>query len=453
MIFKETATVYSVTTLTRELKHLVEGKYRFIQVQGEISNLKRPFSGHSYFTLKDGGAQLRGVLFKGQARYLTEDIQDGQEVICHGRISIYEPRGDYQLIVDSIDFKGSGFLQQRFEKLKNNLSAEGLFDAANKQELPPFPKKIVMITSPSGAAVHDFLKIWRQKEFPVDIAIFSARVQGNEAADEIAAALATVNKKLPETDIIVLCRGGGSLEDLWAFNEEILARAIATSKLPVVSAVGHEIDYSISDFCADLRAPTPTAAADMLIPDGVEIRHRIARFQTSLSNEIGTVLDNYQYRIDQSRRLLGDLNFLFTNASLRLDHASLSFSTVMEKKIAKAQVRCDEISSRLQNNSPVMKVQIQEQRFNFARERLLYLLKKNINDKQTSLGRQATLLNAVSPLATMSRGYSIANKITKKNGKPILLRESNQVKKNDTIQIRLHKGCIDCTVNKTNIDH
>ncbi len=446
MDFRETSVVYSVTTLTRELKNLVEGKFRFIQVQGEISNLKRPFSGHSYFTLKDDGAQLKAVLFKGQARYLAEDIENGQQVICHGRISIYEPRGDYQIIVDTIDFQGSGLLQQRFEKLKKQLVAEGLFDKENKQELPAFPKEIVLLTSPSGAAVHDFLNIWRKRNFPVDIKVFPVRVQGDEAATEIAQALSTVNKKLPQTDIIVLCRGGGSLEDLWAFNEEIVARAIAKSKLPVVSAIGHEIDFSISDFCADLRAPTPTAAAEMLIPDGTEIRQKIARLQSSLTQEITDKLDGYQYRVDQNRRLLGDLNFLFTNISLRLDHASLKLFTVIEKRIASAQLRCDEIYSRLQNNSPVAKVHMQNQRFHFAKEKFFYLLKKILHDKEVSLGRQATLLDAVSPLATMARGYSIASKVDQKTGKTTLLRDSRQVKKNDTVQILLHKGKVECTV-------
>ncbi len=453
MNFRETSVVYSVTTLTRELKNLVEGKFRFIQVQGEISNLKRPFSGHSYFTLKDDGAQLKAVLFKGQARYLVKDIENGQQVICHGRISIYEPRGDYQIIVDTVDFQGSGLLQQRFEKLKKQLAAEGLFDKENKQELPAFPKELVLLTSPSGAAVHDFLKIWRKKSFPVDIKVFSVRVQGDEAAGEIAKALSIVNKKLPQTDIIVLCRGGGSLEDLWAFNEETLARAIAESKLPVVSAVGHEIDFSISDFCADLRAPTPTAAAEMLIPDGTEIRQRITRFQNALTQQITDKLDGYQYRVDQNRRLLGDLNFLFTNISLRLDHASLKLFTVMEKIIAGAELRCDKMYSKLQNNSPVAKVHMQNQRFCFAKEKFFYLFMKSLNDKEASLGRQAALLDAVSPLATMARGYSIASRIDQKTGKATLLRDSRQVKENDKIQIRLHKGKVKCEVIQSDVEY
>ena len=449
MNFTETSTIYSVTALTRELKHLVEGKYRFIQVKGEVSNLKRPFSGHSYFTLKDEGAQLKGVLFKGQARYLTKQIEDGQQVICHGRLSIYEPRGDYQLIVDTVDFQGSGLLQQQFEELKKRLAEEGLFTAELKQRLPLFPKNIVLLTSPTGAAVHDFLKIWRKRNFPTDIRVFPVRVQGDQAAVEMAAALGKINEQLPDTDIVVLCRGGGSLEDLWAFNEEILARAIVQSTIPVVSAVGHEIDFSISDFCADLRAPTPTAAAEMIIPDGNELRLRIARLQSSLAGEMSDMLDSYRYHVDQHQRLLGDLRYLFSNSTMRLDHASLKLFTVMEKRIGTANQQYKEISSRLHNCSPVNKVQIQKQRFDYARKKFLFIVMKSLNDKTISLEKQAALLDVVSPLSTMARGYSIASKIDPQTGKTTLLTDSTQVKKMDKIQIRLHTGNVDCTVTRT----
>lgn len=446
MIYEETENIYSVTTLTRELKNLVESKYRFIRVQGEISNLKRPFSGHAYFTLKDEGAQLRGVLFKGQARYLEKALEDGQQVVCHGRISIYEPRGDYQLIVDSVDFRGSGLLQLQFEKLKKKLSNEGLFARENKRDLPQYPKDIVLLTSPSGAAVHDFLKIWRKRDFPVNIKVMPVRVQGQEAAQEIVKGLDIINELLPGTDIVVLCRGGGSLEDLWPFNEEILARAISRSTVPVVSAIGHEVDFTISDFCADLRAPTPTAAAEMIIPNGTEIQEKLGRFSTSLVRMISDKIDDYQYRTDQNRRLLGDMDFLFTNSSLRLDHASLRLYTLMEKRISRDMALCDELSSRLQNNSPAAKVQMQEQRLRFATEKLSYLFRNTLADKEATLAKQASLLDAVSPLATMARGYSITSKIDEKSGRKSLVRKSTQLKINDRVEIRLHKGKVECGV-------
>ncbi len=438
--------VYSVSSLTRELKNLVENKFRFIRVQGEISNLKRPYSGHSYFTLKDDGAQLRAVLFKGQLRYLEKDIADGQQVVCHGRISVYEPRGDYQIIIDTIDFHGSGLLQLRFEKLKKLLAAEGLFAREKKKVLPSFPKEIILVTSPSGAAVHDFLKVWRKRAFPASIKVFPVRVQGTGAAEEIATALATINLKMKTADAIVLCRGGGSLEDLWAFNEEILARAIAASRLPVVSAVGHEVDFTISDFCADLRAATPTAAAEQIFPDTTELMRKITSLQEKMAYTVWDRLDNYQQRIYQNSRLLGDMRFLFTNTTLRLDHAYESLLAAMRKGLEKRQTQCEDLSSRLHSHSPAAKVLIQEQRLHFATEKLLYLFRQNLDNKKMALSRQAALLDAVSPLATLARGYAIAGKLDPKTGKTTLLRNSRQVVQDDRIEIRLHQGRLECGV-------
>ncbi len=449
MISNNKNTVYTVSSLTRELKNMVEGKYRFICVQGEISNLSRPFSGHSYFTLKDSSAQLKAVLFKGQARYLEKAIADGQKVICHGRISIYEPRGDYQIIVDTIDFHGSGALQLKFEKLKKELQAEGLFDEARKQPISSYPKEIVLITSPTGAAVHDFLTIWKKQNFPVNISIVPVRVQGNSASTEIAEAVVSTNKNIPQTSIIVLCRGGGSLEDLWAFNEEVLARAIAQSHIPIVSAVGHEVDFSISDFCADLRAPTPTAAAEMIIPDGNLLRTQISQFQHRLTRSICNRVESLEHRVSQSRRLLGDMNFLFTNNSLQLDHATLRLVTVMEKRINNDIAQCSKLSDKLQNQSPVTKIQLQNQRLHFATEKLNYLINASIFNKEVALRGQVAKLDSVSPLATLARGYSITTKINQTNGSKTVVRDSAKLQQGDLLQVRLHKGVVECGVIKT----
>lgn len=438
--------IYSVSSLTRELKNLVEKKYRFIRVQGEISNLKRPFSGHAYFTLKDDGAQLSSVLFKGTARYLEQNIEEGQQVVCHGRISIYEPRGNYQLIVDSVDFQGTGLLQQQFEKLKNKLAGEGLFAADRKKEIPQFPKEIVLLTSPSGAAVHDFLKIWRQRDFPTNLVVFPVRVQGSGAANEIANALTTVNREFSQCDLIVLCRGGGSLEDLWAFNEEVLARAIARSQLPVVTAIGHEVDYTISDFCADFRAATPTAAAEELIPDGVSLRLQIQRLQRSLLKSVHHLIESYEYRLLQNRRLLGDMDFLFTNVSLRLDHVTQKLHTIISRRLENEQLRCRNLAARLQNNSPSAKLKIQQQRLNFAAEKLLFLFNKSMEDRQAQLAQLTAILDAVSPLATLARGYSISSRIDPASKRKTLLRDSRQAQEGDRIEIRLNRGKLNCKV-------
>ncbi len=446
MISKDPKDIYSVSSLTKELKAIVEARYRFIKVQGEISNLTQPFSGHSYFTLKDADAQIRTVLFKGQARYLEKPIENGQQVICHGRLSIYEPRGDYQLIVDSVDFRGSGLLQLKFEKLKQMLHDQGLFDSSLKQSLPLFPEKIILITSPSGAAVHDFLKIWRKRSFPVTINIFPVRVQGMEAAGEISAALEFINRKIPETDAVVLCRGGGSLEDLWPFNEEILARAIHHSSIPVVSAIGHEIDFTISDFCADLRAPTPTAAAEILIPDGLELRKQINRIHTMIGRIMLSKLEDHQYQIEQNRRLLGDMDSIFTHSSLRLDHAEQKLVSLMDNRLRKFEDLCATLSLRLKKSSPKEKMQSQTQRLQFAMEKMSSLINRNLEGKEASLLQQATLLDAVSPLATMARGYSISSKIDSISGKKTLLRDIDQLKIDDRIEVRLHRGKVECGV-------
>ncbi len=448
MIPNDPKDIYSVSSLTKELKTIVESRYRFIKVQGEISNLKQPFSGHSYFTLKDSDAQIRSVLFKGQARYLAKPIANGQQVICHGRLSIYEPRGDYQLIIDSVDFKGSGLLQLQFEKLKARLKEQGLFDPEIKKMPPPFPEKIILLTSPSGAAVHDFLKIWRKRDFPVEINILPVRVQGQEAAREISDGIALINQTIPDADTIVLCRGGGSLEDLWPFNEEILAQAIHRSSIPIVSAVGHEIDFSISDFCADLRAATPTAAAETLIPDGKELALQIQYYRTQLTRLLLSRIDDHRYQVEQNRRLLGDMDSLFINASLRLDHASQKLFSLMGATLKECDERVNSLSQRLKKSSPLEQMQSQSQRLAFASEKLQALWNRTLTKKETALAQQASLLDAVSPLATMARGYSIASKTETKKGGKILLRDIAQLQLNDRIELRLHRGKVDCTVIK-----
>ena len=285
--------VLTVSELNESIRLLLEAQYPFISVGGEISNLHKPYSGHCYFTLKDSGAQIRAVLFKMQQRYLSRFPKDGDHVVCRGRISVYEPRGEYQLIVDTIDHQGAGALQLAFEQLKQRLATEGLFDEHRKRRPPGFPGHITLVTSPRGAAVHDFIHIANRRCPMVRIAVYPVAVQGEQASAEMIRALEEINARVA-TDLIVLCRGGGSIEDLWAFNDEHLARAIRRSAVPVVSAVGHEIDFTIADFAADLRAPTPSAAAELLTPDSAALRvrinqqdERLRRLLRSRTEEIG----------------------------------------------------------------------------------------------------------------------------------------------------------------------
>src|SRR6476619_2276537 len=272
----------SVAQLTAQIKNKLEGEFTSVWVVGEISNYSRPQSGHSYFTLKDDQAQIRAVMWRSTAAKLKFDVADGLDVVCHGHLDVYAPRGSYQLVVDELQPKGLGALELALRKLRNKLSAEGLFDAARKKKLPAFPRRVAFVTSPTGAAIHDFLQVLRRRWRGVDVLVIPARVQGDGAAEEIVAGIRLANRVLPRPDILIVGRGGGSLEDLWTFNEESVVRAIAASKIPTVSAVGHEIDVTLSDLAADVRALTPSEAAERIVPAAAEITARIGAFQERL---------------------------------------------------------------------------------------------------------------------------------------------------------------------------
>ncbi len=437
--------ILTVSQISRSIRTLLEGEFRFISVSGEISNLSRPYSGHSYFTLKDEGAQLRAILFKGQQRFLAKDIKDGQQVICHGRISVYEPRGDYQLIVDSIDFHGAGVLQLQFEKLKNQLAVEGLFDQARKKMIPLFPRKIVLITSPTGAAVHDFLKVWRNRQWGATIQIYPVRVQGTGAAEEIAAAIATVNREL-DCDIIVLCRGGGSLEDLWAFNEECVARAIAGSTLAIVTAIGHEVDFTIADFCADLRTPTPTGAAEQIIPNLSILQRQILIFKRQLTILLLQKIDNYSRQVSQNRRLLGDLRLNLAHFTLKLDHTTSLLTSSMERFLQQQTLNFATVRARLEHQSPVTRMTIQRQRLAHITTKLIHQMHVFLHQKNAAFSAQAALLDSVSPLATLARGYAIVRRKQTEQKKDDIITSSRQVHRGEQIEILLHSGRLDCEV-------
>ena len=445
--------ILTVSQISRSIRNLLEGEFRFVRVSGEISNLSRPYSGHSYFTLKDEGAQLRAVLFKGQQRFLAEEIRDGRQVVCHGRISVYEPRGDYQLIVDTIDFHGAGLLQLQFEELKRRLAAEGLFDEERKKAIPAFPKKITLITSPSGAAVHDFLKIWRNRSWGATIQIFPVRVQGAGAAEEIAKAITRINRiKTTDTslrpDIIVLCRGGGSLEDLWAFNEECVARAIAGSALPIVSAIGHEVDFTIADFCADLRAPTPTGAAEQLIPDKARVKSQVLLCKKQLATLLLQKINDYSRQVSQNRRLLGDLGMTLSHFTLQIDHSTSRLTHSLERLLQEQTLRLEKTLSRLQRQSPTTRVTIQSERLRHASEKLCQQIQVLLQQKRAAFFAQAALLDTVSPLATLARGYAIVRRKKSEKQQEEIISRSGQVHPGEAIEIVLHDGRLECEVNR-----
>jgi exodeoxyribonuclease VII large subunit len=409
MLYSTDQPLLTVTQLNLANKNQLEGRFRFVRVTGEISNLKTPFSGHSYFTLKDGASQLRAVLFKQQKRFNQVTLADGREVLCTGRISVYEPRGEYQLIVDSVELGGSGRLQLEFEKLKRKLAERGYFAAERKKPLPPFPFRIVVISSPTGAAIQDFLKIVRMRQATVHVQILPVRVQGKEAAEEIARALALANR-LEGVEVIVLCRGGGSLEDLWAFNEEVVAEAIFRSTLPVVSAIGHETDFTIADFCADYRSPTPTGAAERVIPDATLLRRQIAGLSHRLNLAVQGRLDQLDRVVRQEIRLLGDLRGVFAGFQHRL-HLSRAYLAQSISKALDARENALQVQMHaLQIQAPGNRITLQQKQLELVAGHLQYAIHQRLAGFQERLARQAALLDGVSPLATLSRGYAVVRR-------------------------------------------
>lgn len=444
----ETESILTVTQLTRSIKNILESEYRFVRISGEISNLKTPYSGHSYFTLKDGSAQIRAVLFKQQKRFTEITLIDGQNVVCFGRITVYEPRGEYQIIVDSVELFGTGILQKAFEQLKIRLSEKGYFAAEIKKPLPPYPKKIIIISSPTGAAIHDFLKIVKIRKSPVHILILPVRVQGKEAAGEIAEALQKANK-IEDADIIVLCRGGGSLEDLWAFNEERVAEAIHRSTIPVVTGIGHEVDFTIADFCADFRCPTPTGAAEKLVPDAQGLRLHLAAQRNGLLNKMLRKISFQEQQLLHSIRVLGNMKNIFRDSELRLQLSKSYLFQATIRNLVERENRLQSCIRRLQAQAPSNKIVLQEKHLHFLTAQLRNHIQRILERKQMALAEQATHLNSVSPLATLGRGYSIVRKFKTEDKSYQIITRSEEVAVGDEVNVLLSKGQLDCIVRES----
>ncbi len=441
--------ILTVTQLTRSIKTLLEGEYRFIRISGEVSNLKTPFSGHSYFSLKDSHSQIRAVLFKNQKRYLSHTLSDGQQVICFGRISVYEPRGEYQIIVDTVEQYGKGNLQIEFEKLKRKLSDEGIFSEAYKKQIPPYPAKIVIISSPTGAALRDFLKIAATMESHVHIQILPVRVQGREAGSEIVKAIQLANR-MNNVDILVLCRGGGSIEDLWAFNEESVARAIFDSIIPVVTGIGHEIDFTIADFCADFRCPTPTGVATQILPDVSAISAHLELLKKRITLHLQHKINYLENIVRNNIRILSDLDRIFENLELRLNLGKTYLFQAIGNGLSGKEMRFHDQVQKLESNAPLAKLELQEQQLKLLFTQLVNRIQTRLKDKESNLGNVAIALNSVSPLATLARGYSIVTRLTStSSGKPgkVVTRTADTVQ-GDNLGILLHRGSLECTVTK-----
>jgi exodeoxyribonuclease VII large subunit len=438
--------ILSVAQLTRRITSLLEREIGDVRVQGEISNFRRQSSGHCYFTLKDAESQLPCVLFARAASLQTTEIRDGMQVCLSGDLSVYMARGQYQLIVRTVEATGEGALRARFEELKRRLEAEGLFDPERKRPLPRYPRRIGVVTSPTGAALQDFLQVLHRRHPGLAVVIAPVRVQGRGAAEEIAAAisqLASGEGGIGLVDIIVVTRGGGSLEDLWEFNEETVARAISTSTIPVVSAVGHEIDFTIADFAADLRAPTPSAAAELIAADGVAVLEKARSLTLRIAREAAGALDRAA-----SRTALAAASDLFREPRRRLEGAiqeadrceEILFSALSAQRDRTAGV-LENLSVRLRGahpgNAAVLSSRILEElfrRLNSARESEIHRFRQRLE-------RCSAVLAAVDPAATLARGFSITRA---PDGRVVT--SASQVKTSDKIHTQFAHGGIESQV-------
>jgi exodeoxyribonuclease VII large subunit len=433
--------IYSVSEITRSIKGLLETEFPFATVVGEISNLRRPYSGHLYFTIKDDEAQLKAVLFKQQQRYLDTLPIDGQQIICRGRISVYEPRGEYQLIVDFLQVRGEGSQQLVFERLKNQLAAEGLFVAEHKKTVPFLPAKIALVTSPDGAALHDFLKVALTRFPSMPIEILPVRVQGGEAAQEIIAALAVVNER-KSSEVIVICRGGGSLEDLWPFNDERLARAIYASEIPVVTGIGHEIDFTIADFVADLRAPTPSAAAEAIVPDIFMLRAMLAGLKQRLQQRTMRILSDLRQHLQWQKRMLGDPRARLVHHLLHLDHARAALIHVLAENMHRCRSRVSRLVGRINEQNPARQLTHSRHWLHEQVRQLAAMMNLQLARKEAAFHTAVSVLTAVSPRAVMNRGYAIVRR--RPAGE--LIHASRQTAVGQALEVLLAEGRIGCEV-------
>lgn len=433
--------IYSVTRLNREVRAVLEGSFPMIWIQGEISNLARPGSGHLYFSLKDPNSQVRCAMFKGRNRLLRFDPDNGVEIIARAAISLYEGRGEFQLIIEQMEPAGEGALQRAYEELKQRLNGEGLFDESHKQGLPPFPRSIGIITSPTGAAVRDILNILRRRYPLAGVVIYPAQVQGEGSVGTILQAISLAQQRA-ETDVLILSRGGGSLEDLWSFNDERLARAIHQCSLPVITGIGHEIDFTIADFVADKRAPTPSAAAELVVPDSNKLSDHLHVTGNKLLTLIRNRLESTGRHLQQLQKRLPDPVRRLQNISQRIDDISLHIQHQIRAVFSDNQSVLMKISARLNEHNPLQKVRISRERSlnlgNRLRGGILNLLK----EKHGILEHQARTLHTVSPLATLERGYAIVTH------NDTIVRNAREVKQGELIRSRLSKGNIYSKVTK-----
>lgn len=435
--------IYTVSDLTQRIKELLEEHFDFIWVEAEISNFRSPISGHYYMALKDEASQIRAVMFRPQVSYLMFRPEDGMKVIARGRIGVYQPRGEYQIILDYLEPIGVGAMALAFEQLKKKLADQGVFDKAAKRPMPFLPQRVAVITSPTGAAIRDFLKVIHRRFANIAVIVIPVRVQGEGAALEMIEAIKVANSEL-DVDVIVLTRGGGSMEDLWEYNSEALALAIRASRVPVLSAVGHEIDITISDLAADLSAPTPSAAAELLVAEKESIIKDLNNIREHLWSIITANLNSLNQVLVMLRKGLIDPRKGITDSWMRLDELNGRLIRAMDLVLSEQKARISSEGRSLLLYSPGKMVSTLVQTIALRRQIFEHMIDKYIKRTQTTLNVLEGKIKELGPYSVLKRGYSITRKLPDKTA----LRSAAGIMAGDSVNVVLAEGEIDCIVEK-----
>ncbi len=425
--------ILTVEALNKQIRGLIEGQFQQVWVQAEISNFKAHTSGHFYFSLKDTKSQISAVMFRGNNSQLKFRPADGLEVIVRGKVTVYEPRGNYQIAVESMEPVGAGALQKAFEQLKSKLRSEGLFDPKRKRPIPKIPRHVAIITSPTGAAIQDMMNVLRRRNPLVRITLVPTIVQGEAAAPKICASLETA-WKLPDVDVIIVGRGGGSIEDMWCFNDERVARVVAKSPIPVISAVGHEIDFTICDFVADLRAPTPSAAAELVTTSREELLGNLAALQRLMATTFGRRLHSFENRLALSAKRLVDPKRRLQDLMQRNDELQQRMHRAWLNSVKHLRSRIGTLNARLP--SPQKTVDRNAQNLKLLSVRLAQAITRALEKRRAKYTETVALLSSLSPLKTVERGYSIVQK------QGTLISSITDVKPGDTLNINVKDGTI-----------
>lgn len=442
MLPTQNSGIFSVSRLNQTVRLLLEQEMGQVWISGEISNFTQPASGHWYFTLKDDSAQVRCAMFRNSNRRVTFRPQHGQQVLVRANITLYEPRGDYQIIVESMQPAGEGLLQQRYEQLKQRLAAEGLFDQSLKKPLPSPARQVGVITSKTGAALHDVLHVLQRRDPSLPVVIYPTAVQGDDAPGQIVRAIELANRR-DECDVLIVGRGGGSLEDLWSFNDERVARAIFASRIPIVSAVGHETDVTIADFVADLRAPTPSAAAEIVSRNQLELLRQIQSQQQRLEMAMDYFLASNNQRFTRLQHRLQQQHPQLRLARQQTELVRLKqrLDTAIDARLRRASLHQQRLSQRLSQHMPLPRIHRLQTRLQQHEYRLSQALSARLGASRERFGTLAAHLEAVSPLATLARGYSVTQAA---DGK--LLKQTRQVQAGDKLTTRLADGIVESQV-------